>query len=685
MQRTLVSYLLMPRPKDLVKALLIPVAYAVGAAATGEVSIESAVRVVVVMAAVELLIYPARYQWNDIRGFVADQQHPDSGSRGRLPGPLSDARRNVATSGAVALLRLLGVVALVFLLPGLDLGGLLTCAVAGIFGVAFAYEWLRSRYTGQDGQAPPRLHRGLVLIWLVAGAGYAVRGLVGLALAVDLRSHLALTAWAAVTLWAYGVAFVTSRWAVEATAFATAGGDGRVRFEARGDQGREHLVVLARWLPERLSDAALGPTRWVPLSEKTPLTAPWNIAIMVAGLASAVTGLLLAGPASVAGCVAAAAVGLTVTALPVLGVPRARTFLIPVGALALVGCYHLIGCPSPAVALAPWVLITAAYLFFSSRSLYALGRPGRLTRAVRSVRRSAGRSVFGRQTWATLQHNNTRAEIAADLPSEGTELVDVARIAAAAGARVAMRWWAVHAQLEVQEKQGPRDLVSRADRETEEAIRAELTRLRPDDGVLGEEGGTVDGSSGIRWVIDPIDGTTSYLYGRSDWAVSVAAVRCSDGVIVAAAVCEPVLGKTTYAQRGQGTFCDGQRVTVNDVWSLDRALIEINLGRDDQRAIAGAMVHELGGSVRDLRRGGSAASALAHVATGRADGVWAPGLQPWDGAGGVLLVEEAGGSVGDLSGHSAGVWPASGDVLAASPALWAALHVILARVYVIRV
>jgi myo-inositol-1(or 4)-monophosphatase len=97
------------------------------------------------------------------------------------------------------------------------------------------------------------------------------------------------------------------------------------------------------------------------------------------------------------------------------------------------------------------------------------------------------------------------------------------------------------------------------------------------------------------------------------------------------------------------------------------------------------MVHELSRCVRDLRRGGSAASALAHVATGRADGVWAPGLQSWDGAAGILLVEEAGGSVGDLTGHGGGAWTASGDVLAACPALWDALQVILAPVYAITV
>jgi myo-inositol-1(or 4)-monophosphatase len=114
---------------------------------------------------------------------------------------------------------------------------------------------------------------------------------------------------------------------------------------------------------------------------------------------------------------------------------------------------------------------------------------------------------------------------------------------------------------------------------------------------------------------------------------------------------------------------------------LSRALVEINLGRPDQRPQAPDMVAALTPRVRDLRRGGSAAAALAHVATGRADAAWLPGLQPWDIAAGVLLVQEAGGVVGDLSGRSDGTWPRSGDVLAASKDLFEPLRGLLAAAY----
>jgi myo-inositol-1(or 4)-monophosphatase len=267
-------------------------------------------------------------------------------------------------------------------------------------------------------------------------------------------------------------------------------------------------------------------------------------------------------------------------------------------------------------------------------------------------------------------------------PGAAVELMSVALSAAEAGARVAMRWLDRIADLEIEEKAGPRDLVSRADRETEDTIIDSLLRARPDDSVLGEERGEIVGTSDVEWSVDPIDGTTNYLYQRPDWAVSVAAMRRCDQRVLAAAVCEPILGRVTTACRSGGTWSAGRRVRIQAKASLDQALIEINLGREDQRGRAGAMIDALAAHSRDIRRGGSAASALAQVATGRADAVWAPGLQAWDGAAGALLVHEAGGTVGDLAGPTPGRWPRSGDVLAAAPALWAPLRRLLTPIYV---
>jgi myo-inositol-1(or 4)-monophosphatase len=215
----------------------------------------------------------------------------------------------------------------------------------------------------------------------------------------------------------------------------------------------------------------------------------------------------------------------------------------------------------------------------------------------------------------------------------------------------------------------------------EDAIRAVLAERRPHDAVLGEEHGTAAGGSGIRWVVDPIDGTTSYLYGRTDWAVSVAAADVETDRLLAGVVLEPAIDRRTEAHLGGGTVGADGRTEVSTRDELARALVEVNFGTPPQQQVAGDMVGVLAPLVRDLRRGGSAAAALAMVASGRADAAWIPGVRPWDCAAGVLLVQEAGGVVGDLAGVVPGTWPPGGDVLAASAPLWKQLRDLLVGVY----
>jgi hypothetical protein len=160
--------------------------------------------------------------------------------------------------------------------------------------------------------------------------------------------------------------------------------------------------------------------------------------------------------------------------------------------------------------------------------------------------------------------------------------------------------------------------------------------------------------TGCGSIVDPIDGTTSYLYGRADWSVSLAATRAADDQLLAGVVLEPALGRMTQARIGSRTSTAGEPVRPLAQQDLSRALVEVNLGRAEQRARAGRMVDSLLPCVRDLRRSGSAAAALAAVATGRADAAWLPGLQPWGCAAGVLLVQQAGGVVGDLTGQTPG-------------------------------
>jgi myo-inositol-1(or 4)-monophosphatase len=271
--------------------------------------------------------------------------------------------------------------------------------------------------------------------------------------------------------------------------------------------------------------------------------------------------------------------------------------------------------------------------------------------------------------------------VRADGLGDVEQLARVAEEAAEAGAEVALAWWKRRDDLTVGYKDGPDDLVSEADQLTESAIQEILRMARPADAIRGEEGSAVSGDSGLLWLVDPIDGTTSFLYGREDWAVSVAAVDRASGTVVAGAVCEAASRRMTVAGRGLGTWFNGKRCPQLIPKDHARALVEVNLGRPDQRQFAGRMVGELTLHVRDLRRSGSAAAGLAALATGRADAVWAPGLQPWDGAAGLLLAAECGARVGDLAGSSDGRWPPGGDVLAAEPGLFEALRRWLSPVY----
>jgi myo-inositol-1(or 4)-monophosphatase len=264
---------------------------------------------------------------------------------------------------------------------------------------------------------------------------------------------------------------------------------------------------------------------------------------------------------------------------------------------------------------------------------------------------------------------------------ETEQLLELARRAADAGAEVAGAWSRRRQELRVEEKAASDDLVSQADLDTERAIGRVIREARPEDGLLGEEDGIDAGRSGVHWLIDPIDGTTNYLYGRPDWAVSVAAVSSADSRTLAAVVAEPALGRTTEASLGGGAWSDGRRLRRHLEVDLERALVEVNLGRPAQRHHASELLRAFLPRVRDVRRGGSAAAALVQVADGRADAYWGPGLQPWDGAAGALVVSEAGGVAGDLEGPTGGDWPGSGDILAAPISLWGPLREILRSVY----
>ena len=215
------------------------------------------------------------------------------------------------------------------------------------------------------------------------------------------------------------------------------------------------------------------------------------------------------------------------------------------------------------------------------------------------------------------------------------------------------------------------DIVTRADREAEGLIRDALAAARPRDGFLGEESEADAGSSGLTWVVDPIDGTVNYFYGIPAYAVSVAVVEGGQDpaswTALAGAVVNPVLGEVFTATAGGGARLNGAALQVKEGVDLPFALVGTGFGYDAEvRTRQAAFIAQLIGQVRDVRRIGAASLDLCSVASGRLDAYFERGLQPWDHAAGALIASEAGARVGGLAGQ-----PATRELLlAAAPRLY---------------
>ncbi|MDT7545110.1 MAG: monophosphatase [Actinomycetota bacterium] len=222
-------------------------------------------------------------------------------------------------------------------------------------------------------------------------------------------------------------------------------------------------------------------------------------------------------------------------------------------------------------------------------------------------------------------------------------------------------------------KSSPTDVVTAADRAVERLLVDGIRSARPDDGLLGEEGAARSGTTGVRWVVDPIDGTVNYLYGIPHWAVSIGIEY--DGVTVVGVVFDPSKDELWQSVLGQGATLDGRRLQCSDVSSLDQALVATGFGYDARRRTAQARIlPTLLPVVRDIRRIGAGALDLCAVAAGRVDGYYEQGLSPWDLSAGGLIARESGARVEGLKGK-----PASGDlVIAAGPGVFGALHDLLA-------
>ena len=193
-------------------------------------------------------------------------------------------------------------------------------------------------------------------------------------------------------------------------------------------------------------------------------------------------------------------------------------------------------------------------------------------------------------------------------------------------------------------KSSATDLVTPSDRAAERFIRAQLSTQRPNDGIIGEEESDLTGTSGLTWIVDPIDGTTNFVFGLPAWGCSIALARGDQ--LLAGAVHIPALSETYSATLGRGARCNGSEIAASATSSFETALVATGFSyRPQRRAQQGVTVARLLPQVRDIRRSGSAAYDLCCVAAGTVDAYYEECLSLWDLAAGALIASEAGAQV----------------------------------------
>ena len=235
-------------------------------------------------------------------------------------------------------------------------------------------------------------------------------------------------------------------------------------------------------------------------------------------------------------------------------------------------------------------------------------------------------------------------------------------------------------QLQVSKK-GPADFVTAADIRTEKILREELSHARPGFGFLMEESGEQLGKDPQRrWIIDPIDGTTNFVHGIAQFAISIAAEE--NGEITAGLIFEPINEEMFWAEKGQGAYLNDRRIRVSSRAQMAQSIFATGIpfmgrGTEEDHDMFLAEMKAVMSVSAGIRRFGSAALDLAYVAAGRLDGFWESGLQSWDIAAGILIVRESGGLISDLSGQERML--DSGTIVAANPNLHQELRTLVTR------
>ncbi|SOD54302.1 inositol monophosphatase family protein [Pseudoxanthomonas wuyuanensis] len=254
------------------------------------------------------------------------------------------------------------------------------------------------------------------------------------------------------------------------------------------------------------------------------------------------------------------------------------------------------------------------------------------------------------------------------VPSSDLQAMIEAAQAAGAGLQ---RHFGQLAELAIRSKSGPADLVSIADEEAERTCRALLAKAQPAYGFLGEEGGAFGGSDDAQtWIVDPLDGTTNFLFACPLWGVNIALAR--EGEVVAGVTYLPAVDEMYVAEQGKGAWLNGQRIRVSQRGALIDAVLACGIpfaGKPDHPLFAREMAL-LSAQVAGIRRTGACAVDMAWVAAGRWDAYWERALNVWDMAPGVILVKEAGGVATSATGsvldlHGQNVCVSNGAVHAA--------------------
>jgi hypothetical protein len=385
--RGLTAYLLHPRPDAWAKALLAPACFVLGAVSAG--AFAGWPRFLILWLVFEVLIYPARYQWNDVRGIDADRRHPEGRARSRLPaGATARARRrSIRLSVATAALRI--VAALIIGAAAGLLRPILLLAGA-VFVIAGCYEYLRA-LPARRSRVPAAAQAAAV--WLAVGLGYLVRGGLGLAAARLAWGSVAMVAGLACVA-SFGIMFVLLTWALEATSYCEAGAGG---WHARPDlSDKPHLALLLRHLRLPILAPGAGPVTGGSRANEPVLRpggrmiAPWNLALAGAGAFGTVEGLALARPGSdgVGWYVAVAAAALAGAGLLARCRSQRSRYVVTAGWTPVLVAAALPAGPAlPVLAGVPWLLIGGVYTAFcgwSYRDLLAMG-PGQASRKVSDI------------------------------------------------------------------------------------------------------------------------------------------------------------------------------------------------------------------------------------------------------------------------------------------------------------